>query len=572
MVVGGPTYDLVADVSNNLVYCFATVGTEFAVAIWIWSSLCKNKNDATTHRVDVTHHWFHWVVGVVNFAALMLPMLPDSVLADVFPVAFPYTAPVFVVAGICLLLFFFWCLDQNKGDGLSSNAKEEHAKREDECCTDAADLLESSSSKCTSEEEEEEKKEDKPEAKEIISSNRKSPSMQKSTKKPNLAYINNIKIFLTMIVILHHSAMAFALKPLVGVTFYPSDGNLWSEYIFPIFINVNQSYFMALFFFFSGYFTPRSLDRKGRRVFLMERFRRLGIPFVLSMFLLDPYLSYGLSNQMFSGTFYVNKPVEPGVSWFLAQLLVMNTIYAFACGRGWSPRLSYPGLKWILPVAYALGIVIGVICLWLPPSSPFLGTNGFWSIYPMYLLFFFSGGLAQRNNWMEHLRYERAGIWFRVIIYVFCLLDVAFQLITLLFPSVTATWSSLGTQIFTVFYVSVIATGLPTVAWSLGVTIFFMDFLNRSFGRVTEVLTKSMYTAYIIQLMLPLQLALYIFVAIYNAASREAPLIFTIQNSVQFIPGNLIFPAWLFVSFLELAVLWPFAYAIRSIPGFSRVL
>ena len=44
---------------------------------------------------------------------------------------------------------------------------------------------------------------------------------------------------------------------------------------------MNQSYFMSLFFFVSGYFVPASYDRKGRHDFLKDRFHRLGIPFLI---------------------------------------------------------------------------------------------------------------------------------------------------------------------------------------------------------------------------------------------------------------------------------------------------
>ena len=49
---------------------------------------------------------------------------------------------------------------------------------------------------------------------------------------------------------------------------------------------------MCLFFFISGYFSPGSLDRKGRAAFLQDKFRRLGQPFVFFLFILGPLLLY----------------------------------------------------------------------------------------------------------------------------------------------------------------------------------------------------------------------------------------------------------------------------------------
>jgi hypothetical protein len=45
---------------------------------------------------------------------------------------------------------------------------------------------------------------------------------------------------------------------------------------------LNQSYFMSAFFLLAGYFTPRSLEKKGVKQFLTDRLiRRLGIPPIL---------------------------------------------------------------------------------------------------------------------------------------------------------------------------------------------------------------------------------------------------------------------------------------------------
>lgn len=42
--------------------------------------------------------------------------------------------------------------------------------------------------------------------------------------------------------------------------------------------------------------------------------------------------------------------------------------------------------------------------------------------------------------------------------------------------------------------------------------------------------------------------------------------------TMKFANDNLVFPAWLLVSVIALAIDWPLAYAIQAIPGFSEVL
>ena len=56
-----------------------------------------------------------------------------------------------------------------------------------------------------------------------------------------------------------------------------------------------QVYFMGLFFFISGYFTPGSIMGKEALVFLKKRFISFGIPILLYIFVLGPYTMITLS-------------------------------------------------------------------------------------------------------------------------------------------------------------------------------------------------------------------------------------------------------------------------------------
>ena len=53
-----------------------------------------------------------------------------------------------------------------------------------------------------------------------------------------------------------------------------------------------NNFFMALMFFISGLFVWKSLAKKGAAAFLMDRWRRLGIPFVLSLAVIMPLAYY----------------------------------------------------------------------------------------------------------------------------------------------------------------------------------------------------------------------------------------------------------------------------------------
>ena len=98
--------------------------------------------------------------------------------------------------------------------------------------------------------------------------------------RTRLFYLDNFRIYLTILVILHHAAIAYG-----GVGDWGAKDPAVDE-ISPIaltfFTAVNQSYFMSAFFFMAGYFTPRSLERRGARAFVKDRFIRLGIPILMT--------------------------------------------------------------------------------------------------------------------------------------------------------------------------------------------------------------------------------------------------------------------------------------------------
>jgi len=93
-----------------------------------------------------------------------------------------------------------------------------------------------------------------------------------SAKSPGrLFYLDNLRVYLTILVILHHAAMAY------------SGTGEWSivdpaiDDISPIFLTffttLNQSYFMSAFFLLAGYFTPHSLKKKGKANWLFGNLR-----------------------------------------------------------------------------------------------------------------------------------------------------------------------------------------------------------------------------------------------------------------------------------------------------------
>ena len=94
-----------------------------------------------------------------------------------------------------------------------------------------------------------------------------------------LLFVDNIRVFLTILVVLHHLMIIYSGN---GSWIYNENReDEVTEALGAWFCSVNQAYFMGLFLLISAYFVPGSYDRKGAGRFLKDRLIRLGIPLLL---------------------------------------------------------------------------------------------------------------------------------------------------------------------------------------------------------------------------------------------------------------------------------------------------
>ena len=109
---------------------------------------------------------------------------------------------------------------------------------------------------------------------------------------------------------------------------------------FDLIVLFNDSFFMACMFLISGLFVCESLTRRGAVNFLANRAWRLGIPFLVSIFVLMPiayyptFLRYHLPGTTdfsflhFWGRIFTVGPWPSGPAWFLWVLLAFDAMAA----------------------------------------------------------------------------------------------------------------------------------------------------------------------------------------------------------------------------------------------------
>jgi hypothetical protein len=135
--------------------------------------------------------------------------------------------------------------------------------------------------------------------------------------------LDRARTFITLLVVLYHSV--------INYTYYGIGGDRMRWLGFDLIVLFNDSFFMACMFFISGLFVHDSLVRRGPARYLASRAWRLGIPFLVSIFVVMPiaYYRYYRSEFDFFHFYYHMVTVGPwssGSAWFLWVLLALDAI------------------------------------------------------------------------------------------------------------------------------------------------------------------------------------------------------------------------------------------------------
>jgi fucose 4-O-acetylase-like acetyltransferase len=243
---------------------------------------------------------------------------------------------------------------------------------------------------------------------------------------PRHAWADNLKTTLVAGVIVAHATMAWTGVGNWVFTEPPVREPLLSVLV--LLSVVGALFGMPLFFLVAGIFTPASLERKGARRFLQDRYVRLGVPLVFFVVFLAPVVEWvdpenaGWDHGFPAFAWTVvwwSWPLPPawGPTWFLAVLLVFSTVYAMLRRlrprpvRGGGPRLR---ARRLLVVAAATAVASFAIRIWAPlGEEPFRLALG---QAPAWVTGFALGVAGAERGWIAPLeprlvRWARRVAW-----------------------------------------------------------------------------------------------------------------------------------------------------------------
>jgi surface polysaccharide O-acyltransferase-like enzyme len=141
--------------------------------------------------------------------------------------------------------------------------------------------------------------------------------------------LDRARTFITLLVVIHHSVVNFT---------YFGNGDRMRWLGFDLVVLFNDSFFMAFMFLIAGLFVHDSLARAGAAGYLRNRAWRLGVPLLISIFVLIPVAYYasflryhlpGTTDFNFFHFWWHTLTIGPwpsGQSWFLWVLLAFSVI------------------------------------------------------------------------------------------------------------------------------------------------------------------------------------------------------------------------------------------------------
>lgn len=362
--------------------------------------------------------------------------------------------------------------------------------------------------------------------------------MTETTRAPvtteRLHYVDNLRIALTALVVLHHVAVTYGNIP---AWYYVETAKDGSGFVLDVFVVLNQLYFMGFFFLLSGFFVPGVYDRKGGSRFVRDRLLRLGAPFLLFTVFIRPLLTIpeAIASGLPYWQFYL-RYWDPGPTWFLETLLVFTLVYALVRrGRPAPPPVPASALT-ARSIVAGVAVLAVVSFLWrfLVPGTMYIPILGLptASMLPQYAGAFVLGIVAFRRGWLTTLTRRAGRLGFAVA-------GVGAFGVAASYFLTTGVVQQAGVAVFE----SIVAAGMVT-----GLLVLFRERFDRQ-GHRGQFLSANAFAVYVLHPLVLVGLS-------YAFAWLAAPAL------VKF----------LIVGALALPLCWALAAAVRAIPGARRIL
>ncbi|MBB2182207.1 acyltransferase family protein [Lachnospiraceae bacterium MD1] len=246
--------------------------------------------------------------------------------------------------------------------------------------------------------------------------------MGAENNKPRYLYIDNLRLVMIILVVLIHFGVTYSG---IGGWYIKDVKELdtISYVVFGLFQSFTQAYFMGFLFLISGYFVAGSYEKKGAGKFISERLVRLGIPTLIYMLVVNPFINYVLLgftwDRPIFAQYYLKYIISfdflgsSGPLWFAFALLIFNLIYAMIRlqTKDKVPKGAeeLPGTGKMVLLGFIIALVAFLIRLVQPIDTSILNMQ--LCFFSQYIILYIVGIKAGRYDWFSKISYRTGRRW-----------------------------------------------------------------------------------------------------------------------------------------------------------------
>lgn len=230
------------------------------------------------------------------------------------------------------------------------------------------------------------------------------------TTSNRLYFFDNLRaLVIVLVIVLHASITYMTYAPSWWYVLDPDNSDVFAMLVLLIDVPL-----MPILFFIAGYFALPTLQRRGVKLFLKEKFIRIGIPWIFGALFLAPLITYmiyfsrhiPLGFPQFWATDFWGKMYQQSVYWFLGILMFLFIGLGFVFSQ--SDRLRASSRRVSIPSRQPFVVFAAIMALAFLAINLFFHIDNWSHIYllvfqpvrvPLYIGYFILGLYAERHSW-----------------------------------------------------------------------------------------------------------------------------------------------------------------------------
>lgn len=358
-----------------------------------------------------------------------------------------------------------------------------------------------------------------------------------ASEKKVYHYLNNVKVFLALLVVTCHANMAYGGAG--GWYYIEATNDDISTSVLTMVNAIIQSFSMSLFFFLAAYFCPGSYDKRGFFRYIKDRTLRLVLPGMFYFMVLNPICINLVKKQgYFSSLGFYNL-------WFVMALFFFSAAYALVRFQSniKIPSIGNPKSRHVFSLILFIGVFNFLTRILFKTNKMYIFDFTF-GYFPQYIVFFILGVIAFRSEWLDGLKEGAVRRHFIISLASITLLPIVFFI------------ASAGNNSIENFYGGVTLESLFYSIWepmvAVGIILGVLASFKNKLNFTTPILSKLARCSYLIYII-------------------QGPVIVILQIALRAISINILVKASL-VTVLTFGISFAISLLILKIPKINRFL